>query len=430
MTPLLFSVGIPTRLAIFWRKHLARTSRMLKTTGSPKSIIVFRLDQLGDLVLTTPLFRELRRNFPNARCTVVVRPSQQSILTTNRNVDEILPLHEVKARLLPARARWLVSALWFYWTRLRDRQFDIAISPRWDVDESLATMLCVLSNADMRVGRSEHVSDAKRRINRGFDAAFDVSIPSGTRRHEVDRNLEVIAALGGRVEDRSLEICLAANDRKFGAELLTHHDRRRLLVAIGIGGRAASRRWPLDQYADVITRLNRNHAVQPVIACGREEEADASELAGMLPVQPYILSGVPLRAVCAVLERCDLFVGNDSGTAHLAAAMDCPTIVVSKHPRGGDPDHANSPVRFAPRGSRYRVVQPESGADGCRVACRATEPHCIKLVTVEMVLAAVSELSRSDCRGAIQHELPRDSTAQAGLHLADDGNILEAASAL
>ena len=44
-----------------------------------------------------------------------------------------------------------------------------------------------------------------------------------------------------RVEDRRLEICLTANDRKFASELLTHHDRRRMLVAIGIGGRAASR---------------------------------------------------------------------------------------------------------------------------------------------------------------------------------------------
>ena len=430
MKPLLFSVGIPTRLAIFWRRHLARTARMPKTTGSPKSIIVFRLDQLGDLVLTTPLFRELRRNFPNARCTVVVHPGQQAILTTNRNVDEILPLQEVKTKLLPARARGLVSALWFYWTRLRRRQFDIAISPRWDVDESMATMLCILANADIRVGRSEHVSEAKRRINCGFDAAFDALIPPSGMRHEVDRNLEVISALGGRVGDRSLEICLTANDRKFAAELLTHHDRRRLRVAIGIGGRAASRRWPLHQYADVIMRLNRNHGVQPVIVCGREEEADASALASLLPIQPYILSGVPLRAVCAVLECCDLFVGNDSGTAHLAAAMDCPTIVVSKHPRDGDPEHANSPERFAPRGSRYRVVQPVAGADGCRIACRASEPHCIKLVTVEMVFAAVAEWLRSDCRVASQRELSHDSTAQTGLRLAHDVNIFEPASAL
>ena len=47
-----------------------------------------------------------------------------------------------------------------------------------------------------------------------------------------------------------------------------------------------------------------------------------------------------------MLERCDLFIGNDSGTAHLAAAMDCKTIVISRHPRDGDPNHSNSPVRF------------------------------------------------------------------------------------
>ncbi len=334
---MLFSVRIPTLLAIFWRKHLARTPGLRKATTTPASIIVFRLDQLGDLVLTTPLFRELKRMYPQARCTVVVQPAYRAILTTNHNIDEILPLHEVEAKWLPARARHLVSALWFYWTRLRHRQFDMAISPRWDVDEGLATMLCVLTNAAWRVGYSEHASAAKRRINRGFDAAFDLVVPPGPLRHEVDRNLQIVEALGGRVEDRRLEICLTANDRKFASELLTHHDGRRMVVAIGIGGRAASRKWPLKSYAEMIAQLNQHRGVQPVIVCAKEEEAEASELAGLLPVRPYILSGVPLRAVCAVLERCDLFVGNDSGTAHLAAAMDCRTVVVSRHPRGGDP---------------------------------------------------------------------------------------------
>ena len=85
---------------------------------------------------------------------MVVRPQYKALLTTNRNVDEILPLREVKAKWLPSRARWLVSVLWFYWTELRHRQFDLAISPRWDVDESLATMLCALTNAGKRVGHS------------------------------------------------------------------------------------------------------------------------------------------------------------------------------------------------------------------------------------------------------------------------------------
>jgi heptosyltransferase-2 len=291
-------------------------------------------------------------------------------------------------------------------------------------------MLCVLTNAGRRVGHSEQVAEAKRRSNRGFDRAFDVIVPLGPVRHEVDRNLAIVEALGGRVEDRRLEICLTANDRKFASELLTHHESGRTLVAIGIGGRAAGRKWPLESYAELIARMNQHAKVQPILVCAREEEAEAEKLADLLVVPPYILSGVPLRAVCAVLERCDLFVGNDSGTAHLAAAMDCPTVVVSRHPQGGDPDHANSPVRFAPRCSRYRVVQPARGAGDCRSACRSTEPHCIKLVTVEMAVSAALELLCLKPPLAIQQASSSCGILPAVVHVADEVSVPQATGAL
>jgi heptosyltransferase-2 len=404
MTGLLLSVTVPTRLAIAWRKCHPRSRGATKSSSGVRSIIVFRLDQLGDLVLTTPLFRELKRLYPGARITAVVAPAYKSILTTNRNVDEILPPQELKRKWLPARSRWLASVLWFYWTELRRRQFDLAISPRWDVDESLATLLCVLTNASNSVGISTQASAAKRKLNRGLDAAFDVVVPAGPVQHEVDRNLAIVEALGGKVESRRLEIRLTENDRKFASELLIHHHRRRLLVAVGIGGRAASRKWPLPRYAECLARLNQQRDVQPVIVCSREEDAEAAELSVMLPVPPYILSGVPLRAVCAVLERCDLFIGNDTGTAHLAAAMDCPTMIVSKHPLGGDPNHANSPERFAPRCSRSRVMRPTSSQGKCVSSCRSPEAHCILGVTVDRVVSAAAELLPQFER-APQHEV-------------------------
>ncbi len=392
MGSMLLSVTIPTWLAIGWRKYLAPRSWAARRTGGPRSIIVFRLDQLGDLVLTTPLFRELKRLYPGARCTVVVQPQYKAILTINRNVDEILPLREIKTKWLPERVRRLISVLWFYWSELRYRQFDLAISPRWDVDESLATMLCALTDAHRRAGHSAQVNATKQRMNRGFDAAFDIVVPPGPFQHEVDSNLSIAEALGAKVQSRKLDIQLSDGDRKFAEELLKHHDGRRLLIALGVGGRAASRKWPLERYAECVARLNRERVVQPVIVCSAEEDAEASALSVRLAVPPYILSGVPLRMACAVLERCDLFVGNDTGTAHLAAAMDCATVVVSRHPANGDQAHANSPARFAPRCSRFRVVQPSSGEGSCVASCRATTPHCILQVTVEQVLVAAMEL--------------------------------------
>ncbi len=389
---MLLFVTLPTWLAIAWRRVHAMIRPVQRSAGSPRSIVVFRLDQLGDLVLTTPLFRELKRLYPSARLTVALRPQHKALLTTNRYVDEILPLREVKAKWLPLRARCLATVMWFYWTDLRSRQFDLAVSPRWDVDESLATMLCVLTNAGRRIGYSSRVSPAKRKINRGFRAAFDVSVPPGGLQHEVDRNLAVVETLGAKIENRRLEIFLTANDRRFAGELLKHHDGRRQLVALGIGGRAAGRKWPLERYAECIARLNQERPVQPVIVCSAEEDAEASALSVKLAVPPYILSGVPLRAVCAVLERCNLFLGNDSGTAHLASAMECSTVVVSRHPKNGDPAHPNSPARFSPRCSRSRVVQPMNGEGDCVDSCRSTRPHCILQVTADQVVAAALEL--------------------------------------
>ena len=358
---MLLFVTLPTWLAIAWRKYLAVSKPTKNREWSPRTIVIFRLDQLGDVVLTTPLFRELKRLHPRARCTVVVRPQYKALLTTNRHVDEILALHEAKAEWLPSRVRWLASVLWFYWTELRHRRFDLAISPRWDVDESLSTMLSALVNAGKRIGHSSRASLAKRRMNRGFDAALDVIVPFGFLQHEVDRNLAIAEVLGAKIRSRRLEIILTESDRTFARELLKNHDGRRTLVALGVGGRVASRKWPLERYAESVALLNEQRSVQPVIVCSTEEDAEASALSTKLALPPYILSGVPLRTVCAVLERCELFVGNDTGTAHLAAAMNCPTVVISRHPANGDPTHANSPARFAPRCSRFRVVQPSSG---------------------------------------------------------------------
>jgi heptosyltransferase-2 len=419
LAPLLYTVRIPTLLAIFWRRHLARKVRPSEASSKPgpKTIVVFRLDQLGDLVLTTPLFRELKRIIPNSRLTVVVRPEYRAILTTNRHIDEILPLFEVKIKWLPARIRRLITALRFFWTRLRHRHFDLVISPRWDVDESLATMLCTLANADTRIGYSERVSPAKQRINRGFDAAFSVLLPPTPLSHEIDRNLAIVEALGSTVLDGRLEIHLTGSDCRFASELLTHHDRGRILVAIGIGGRAAGRKWPLESYAECISLLNQQMPVQPVIVCSSEEDAEASRLSLMLPIPPYILSGAPLRATCAVLQRCSLFVGNDSGAAHLAAAMECPTVVISRHPLAGDPNHANSPARFSPRYSRYRVVQPTRGTGMCTSCCQSSQPHCILLVKPERVVAAALELLGHQQQVVMKHQLRELSDGNAAIPL-------------
>jgi heptosyltransferase-3 len=379
-------------LAIFWRLHVRRNWISAVSQKEPLSFVVFRLDSLGDLVLTTPLFRALKTSYPKSRCTVVVQPYYKSLLVTNPHVDEILTLPKIESRWLPPRAKRVLAAVVLYWTRLRHRHFDFAISPRWDVDEHLATFLCILTNAAKRVGYSSGTSPAKRRLNAGFDAAFDICLPAGAACHEVRRNLEVAKSVGANADDELPEIQITDRDRRNAANLLAGVPSDAKLIALGIGAHSSGRRWPLALYAETINQLGRQGGIQPAIVCSSAELGDALQLDTQLNSPALIISGARLREVCAVLERCDLFIGNDSGCAHLAAAMNCKTLVISRHPHNGDPNHFNSPVRFSPHGAQVRVLQPETGRDGCKDACIVRTPHCIVSVTVREVVSAAQQM--------------------------------------
>ena len=267
LPPLFFSVRLPTLLAILWRTYFQRDSVVGMSHKGPLSIVIFRLDSLGDVVLTTPLFRELKKAYPKSRCTVVVQEAYRPLLVTNPHIDEVLSLPDIKPPWLPLGAKRLLSAVLLYRTRLRARHFDFAICPRWDVDEHLATFLCVLTNASNRVGYSEKASLAKQRINRGFDTAFSNCVPPGAARHEVLRNLAIVEALGGTVSDDTLEIRLTERDRRKASKLLAQVAPSSTLIAIGIGARSSGRRWPFERYAQTLRQLAGEHPVQAVIVC-------------------------------------------------------------------------------------------------------------------------------------------------------------------
>ncbi len=392
MSPLFFSVRLPTLLAIFWRLHVRRNRTSAVSQKEPLSFLVFRLDSLGDLALTTPLYRALKTSYPKSRCTVVAQSCYKSLLVTNPHVDEILTLPKIESRWLPRPAKRLLAAVLLYWTQLRRRHFDFAISPRWDVDEHLATFLCILTHATTRVGYGSDCSTAKRCINAGFDAAYDICLPAGEVCHEVHRNLAIAQSVGANADDDRLEIQITDRDRRHAAKLLTGVPAGAKLVALGIGAHSPGRRWPPARYAETINELGAQDSIQAAIVCSSAELGGALELDALLDRPAIIVGGARLREVCAVLERCDLFLGNDSGSAHLAAAMGCKTLVISRHPRDGDPNHFNSPVRFSPRGTQVRILQPETGQDGCKNACTVSGPHCIQSVPVEAAVSAAQQM--------------------------------------
>ncbi|HMV51905.1 MAG TPA: glycosyltransferase family 9 protein, partial [Blastocatellia bacterium] len=134
-----------------------------------RNVLIVRLDEIGDVVLTTPLFRELRRNLPTAHITLVVRPHVAELMRHCPYVNEVLAYECDTAHLRWQRFRQHLSAIRFSRKHLWARRYDLALLPRWDVDQDHAAFVTYFSGAKWRMGYSETVSEQKQRLNGGLD---------------------------------------------------------------------------------------------------------------------------------------------------------------------------------------------------------------------------------------------------------------------
>jgi heptosyltransferase-2 len=378
-------------------QFLGRRSGSAVDIREAKNVLVVRLDEIGDVVLLTPFLRELRHNLPPAaRVSLIVKPGTRNLVETCPYVDEVLtfdwstcsPLQEVR---LHARA------LQFARQHLWKQDFDLAIVPRWDTDYYHANFIAYFSGAASRIGYSERISEARQEWNRGGDRLLTTALVDRTPKHEVEHNLDVLRSLGAKIADTHLELWLTREDEGFAEHVLGDSSEGRRLVAFGIGAGVGQRRWPIGRFAEVGTRLCQEMPTRIVIIGSAEDIPAANRLRCELGDTAIDVTGkATLRQTAAVTKKCGLFIGNDAGPMHIAAAVGVPVIEICCQYRDGPELHPNSPARFRPWTREAIVLQPMEARDACRETCEAGEAHCILGVTVSEVGRAVDEICNAN----------------------------------
>jgi heptosyltransferase-2 len=372
-------------------KTPALRSQPLPDLRELRSILVLRLDHAGDVILTVPFLRELRRNCPQARITLAIAPA-------TRNLVELCPYIN-DLRLVPTLglASRGLRMLGLYSVRHFSERFDMAIIPRWDDDAFQAVHLAYFNGARWRIGYSETVRHGTGWHNRGYDRFLTHPIRRDPSPHEVQRYLDVLRFLGGNVQDDRLELWTDSADEEFASEQVgLAASGGGPLVALGPGSWQPKRRWPTEHFAAVARRLREAVGARFVVLGGRDDRFCAERLQTALGPAVLNLAGrTTLRQAGAILRRCALFVGNDTGLMHLATAAGVPVVEISCHSRRGDAEHDNSPIRFGPWQVPARVLQPDNPRPPCTDACRASAPHCIGDISEESVFKAALDLLES-----------------------------------
>lgn len=338
------------------------------TIQAPSNLLVLQTAFLGDVVLTTPLFRALRRAYPQARLTLLTTPAARPLVEEDPHLDAIFTYDKKAREPLSAVIR-----------KVRAGRFDALVSPH---RSHRSALIALASGIPFRVGYAES----------GFPFAYHRRVRRDMRLHEVDRILALLRGLGVEPEASDRVLCAGYTPRETAQveEILRGAGVEPGVKLAGLcpGSVWATKRWLPEGFANVGKKLA-ERGYRPVIVGGPDDRAVADEVAALIgPAAVNAAGRTPLKALAAWLDSFSIFISNDSAPLHVAAARDVPTVAVF--------GATTRSLGFTPFHARSRVVEASLPCRPCGLhggkSCPEGHFDCMRGVTPEAVLAACDEL--------------------------------------
>lgn len=341
-----------------------------------RKILVTRSGSLGDTLTAIPFLKILRHQYPQAHITYLYET--QTVATANTVlgaaglVDEFIPYETTGSALkkLFAHAR-----LYFALLMKRYHLAIVAESQPYPCKKELFLRLCLIP----------HVSIPKRL----FITAKN-TLRLGNE-HVSDRLLALLPQIGIETpppQSADFTYPLTPSLRAFAEHWLSEHKLEdKPLVAVAPWSNMPLKRWPPKRYAQVLTELCRKHGLAPVIFGGKDESDIADKILSQTGCGAKAC-GLPIEQGIALLSKCRFYLGNDTGTMHMAVAagLKCVAIFSARGPAG----------RWHPYGPGHIVLRNDLPCSGCNLReCKEHRMECLLSITTEQVLQACDTLIKT-----------------------------------
>ncbi len=335
-------------------------------------IMIRATNWVGDAIMALPALRVVRQRHPDAKISIVARPYVADIYREQQVCDELIP-YDPKGEHSGWTGREKLIA------DLRGRKFDVALLLQNAFD---AAWLAWRAQIPQRIG---YARDARSLL---LTKAIPVPKPGEIPPHEKFYYLELLRRAGwlDQLPDEphiTLRVSDAARQRASQTLLEAGSRPHALRIAVGAGASYGSAKcWPPDRFAKALNALlSRTDA--DVILFGTPGELPVSTaIATQLQRPPINLTGkTSIADLPALLSQCHLFLGNDSGAMHVAAAVGLPVVAVF-----GPTD----PEGTAPVTPRVTIVQQKPYCSPCFLRRCPTDHRCMTAVTPVMVESALT----------------------------------------
>lgn len=308
-------------------------------TFDPRNILVIDFGQLGDVVMSLPALRAIRERFPHARITVAVGKPGKELLGLSGYANEILEVDRVALRDGPTlvslgRIIKLVS-------EVRKAKFDFVV----DLHSYYETnILGFLSGAPHRLYAS--------RSNRSLDFLANFKprpVKEVETTHLIERYLDVLKPLGIENVSRAPALRTSPTENSTVEALLKKEkaQARELLVGVFPGAGSSTRLWPLERFVELADHLIRNDRVRVIVFAGPEERGMVPQMRKVFPAGTIFFDRLTIPQLVSAQARLTVFISNDTGPAHIAAAVGTPVVMIMDRP---------DPHSFTPAGDVNRLI--------------------------------------------------------------------------
>lgn len=337
---------------------------------SIKKILVTRMQGMGDVVCFIPTLRELRRNFPDAKITILTgRSSGKDLAEDCPFVDEILFYDVDKKSGILEKARFIMS--------LRQKKFDLIIASSQEVGFALKAFL---SGAKYRVGFKEYIINNVNSRDR-FSFLNTISVVAGEQEHEIEANLKLLEVMNLEIKDSGLDIWIKEENIRYVKEMFErYHLTGKKIVAINTTSNRRVKNWPEDRYVTLLRYLVEKKDLRVILIGGADAIGLNRHISELVGDGLTDLTGkTTIGQLIALLSMCYLFIGNDSGPMNIAAAVGIPVVVLF-----GPGDR----IRFRPYTSRCIVINKDVDCAPCnKQICDSMK--CMRDITVGEVIEAI-----------------------------------------
>ena len=285
-------------------------------------ILIIRLAPLGETVLTTPVIHALRQHFRDAYIAYMVAPTREDLVSANPHLNEVLTYQTSVPKLI-------------YQITRRKFQMAIVLQPTFRL-----VLHTFLARIPFRVGFETNAA-GKRLLS--------LAVPNNTAQHETQRYLDVVRALDIEVVADEPEVFVDSASVAWVNNFLEKRkfDDGKPIVGLNPGAATQYRRWQASSFANLGDLLHEAYNAHIVITTGPQEGELADQVAEQMAYSPIIVSQATPMQLAALLQRCNLYISNDTGPMHLSTAVKTPTVALFG---------ASNLIQWAPPWDKHAVV--------------------------------------------------------------------------